>query len=143
MTEEVETIESTPAAPGVRGCLGRIALIVVGSLIGTVLTVVLGLAILLPWRSENTEVPVTGEITVPLDRAPTVELRIRSSLVSTINTVWIGDRIDDDAFYGVAVPVPGNAVAGLRAEWVESGLRLHTDEGFEVLVPGDWMEGGR
>ncbi|ASO17907.1 hypothetical protein FHR81_005395 [Actinoalloteichus hoggarensis] len=149
MSEQIEEIATPVARPGVRGCLGRIALVVAGSVLGTILTVLLGLAILLPWRSQNVELVVVDLGVRPDEDAgsaqamPTVELRTARSLVSATSTVWIGERLGDRGFYGLAIPVPGSVAEDLRAERTETGLRLRDDDGFEILVPAAWWEGGR
>ncbi|WP_075738124.1 MULTISPECIES: hypothetical protein [Actinoalloteichus] len=153
MSEQIEEIATPVARPGVRGCLGRIALIIAGSVLGTILTVLLGLAILVPWRSENIELVVTDPGIRPdpntdsaADSAPsmpTVELRTARSLVSATSTVWIGERLGERGFHGLAIPVPVAVAEDLRAERTETGLRLRDDDGFEILVPAAWWEPGR
>ncbi|MCS7483383.1 hypothetical protein ACFFQW_37375 [Umezawaea endophytica] len=117
--------------PLVTGCLVKILVMMLGAILGTVLTVVAGVVLFIPDRTTVRSTPQSPQ-------GPGVFVKEVGSIVgSTSFEVWIGP----DESRGTVVPIPRGWGGDPDAVFESGGTRLRFDNGAEIFVPS--TAGGR
>jgi hypothetical protein len=119
--------------PLITGCLVKILVMMLGAILGTVLTVVAGVVLFIPDRTTVHSKPQSTQ-------GPGVFVKEVDSIVgSTGYEVWIGP--DDSR--GAVVPIPRGWDSDPDAVFGDGGTRLRFTNGGEIFVPEAAYAGGR
>jgi hypothetical protein len=111
--------------PVVAGCLIKILLVLLGAIVGTVLTVVAAVVLFVPDRTTVHSKP--GVFVKKVERivgSPSYE-------------VWLGP----DESRGHVVPIPSGWDTDPDVSTEPGGVRLRFDNGAEIFVPGSYLAG--
>jgi len=119
--------------PLVTGCLVKILVMMLGAILGTVLTVVAGVVLFIPDRTTVHSKPQSAQ-------GPGVFVKEVDSFVGSPSyEVWIGP----DESRGFVVPIPRGWDNDPDAVFGDGGTRLRFDNGAEVFVPESSYSGSR
>lgn len=111
--------------PLVTGCLVKILVMMLGAILGTVLTAVAGVVLFIPDRTTVHSTPQSA-------RGPGVFVKRVDSIVGAASyEVWIGP----DESRGAVVPIPRGWDSDPDAVFENGGTRLRFDGGGEIFVP--------
>lgn len=119
--------------PLVTGCLVKILVMMLGAILGTVLTAVAAVVLFIPDRTTVHSKPQSAQ-------GPGVFVKKVDSIVGSASyEVWLGP--DDSR--GAVVPIPRGWDSDPEAVFGDGGTRLRFDGGAEIFVPEAAYAGGR
>ncbi|GAA3995109.1 hypothetical protein GCM10022247_13610 [Allokutzneria multivorans] len=128
-----------PARPAAFGCLANIVSVVLGALVGTVMTVVAGLLLFLPTTSTVSVNDAPAEVASAGDYTGYAAATKRTSRVfgGDSDAVWLGRNSGGDVTRGHVVEVSAGwgPTAEMRVEWLADAAVLRFPRGVEIRVP--------
>ncbi|MFB9906262.1 hypothetical protein [Allokutzneria oryzae] len=137
--EPAQVSVARPARPAAFGCLANVVSVILGALIGTVMTVVAGVLLFLPSTSTVAVHDAPAEVAAPngYDGYAAAVKRTSRVFGGDSVAVWLGRRSGGDVTRGHVVEVsPGwGPESGLRVEWLADAAVLRFTAGVEVRVP--------
>lgn len=138
----VVSVPNVPSPPRWRGagCLLKLSLVLAGAVLGTVLTVVVTLALLLPVRTTvQLQSPPTAVAAAGGYEGHALAVKRVGTLVSGGRSfeMWLGRRDGDEVPRGHVVEVPQGwrTDVGLTVRWAREAVRLEFAEGGRIEVP--------